>query len=203
MQPMAGENGRGAWEGGPADHARKKGLPALIRPLVYILVGLILGFPLFSLTYYTMARTSTPEFCASCHEIQPAYNAWKTSTHTNNGQGFVADCMDCHLPAPHDTIEFFYAKTFHGLKDIVVHLAQGPDAYDRQAQREKAWATIKNDQCLKCHRNLLYMPKKRGAMLAHRTVVYPLPGQEKRCLDCHRNLVHVDRSFYKYKDNQF
>jgi hydroxylamine dehydrogenase len=31
----------------------------------------------------------------------------------NNGQGFVADCIDCHLPAPQDTLDFFYQKTFH------------------------------------------------------------------------------------------
>ena len=63
-----------------------------------------------------MVRTTTPQFCAMCHEIQFAYNTWKTSTHVNNPQGFVADCMDCHLPAPHDTVDFFYAKTAHGTK---------------------------------------------------------------------------------------
>ena len=178
-------------------------MPKFVKPLLFIAAGLVLGFPLFSLAYYTMVRTSTPQFCASCHEIEPAYNAWKTSTHTNNGQGFVADCMDCHLPAPHDTFEFFYAKTAHGLKDVFVHLVHGPRSYDRQEQREKAWASIKNDQCLKCHRNLLYLAGKRGAMLAHRTVVFPLAGYEKRCTDCHRNLVHVDRSYYKYKQSQF
>ena len=92
-----------------------------IKSVVWIFVGLIIGFPLFSLSYYTMVRTSTPQFCATCHEIRFAYNTWKTSTHVNNAQGFVADCMDCHLPAPHDTFEFFYAKTFHGIKDIAVH----------------------------------------------------------------------------------
>jgi len=169
----------------------------LIKPLIYIALGLALGFPIFSLTYYTMVRTSTPQFCASCHEIHFAFNSWKTSTHANNAQGFVADCMDCHLPAPQDTYDFFYAKTFHGIKDVVVHFTQ--DEYDHRRNRERAWATIKNDQCLKCHRNLLYIPEKRGAMLAHRTVLYARPGYEKRCLDCHRNLVHNPRNYYDYK----
>ena len=169
----------------------------LIKPVFYISVGLILAFPLFSLTYYTMVRTSTPQFCASCHEIQFAYNSWRTSTHANNAQGFVADCMDCHLPAPHDTFDFFYAKTFHGIKDIVVHFTM--EQYDHRANREKAWVNIKNDQCLKCHRNLLYIPDKRGAMLAHRSALYPRPGYEKKCLDCHKNLVHNPRTFYDYK----
>ena len=167
------------------------------KAFFWILVGVVAGFPVFSMVYYTMVRTSTPHFCASCHEIQPAYNAWKTSTHVNNPQGFVADCMDCHLPAPHDTINFFYAKTMHGAKDVFAHFMG--EEYERPAMRLRAMASIKNDQCLKCHRNIEYMPDKRGAMLAHRQVLYPLPGYEKRCTDCHENLVHVDRGVYEYK----
>ena len=171
-----------------------------IKPVLFIVFGIIIGFPVFSLTYYTMVRTSTPQFCASCHEIQPAYNSWKTSTHVNNAQGFTADCMDCHLPAPQDTFNFFYAKTFHGLKDIFVHFFGGP--YDREENRQKAYKSFKNEQCKKCHRNLLYLPESRGAMLAHRSVLYPREGYEKKCTDCHRDLVHVDSETYRYKQKQ-
>lgn len=170
-----------------------------LKPVLFVCLGLVIGFPLFSLSYYTMVRTSTPRFCASCHEIRFAYNTWKTSTHVNNAQGFVADCMDCHLPAPQDTMEFFYAKTAHGIKDIVVHFMEGAEAYDHEKEREAAYAGIKNAQCRKCHRNLLYIPDKRGAMLAHRAVLYPMPGYEKRCVDCHRDLVHNPRGHYAYK----
>lgn len=170
-----------------------------LRSAILVAVGLILAFPVFSISYYTMVRTSTPGFCASCHEIEFAYNTWKSSTHVNNAHGFVADCMDCHLPAPHDTVDFFYSKTAHGIKDIVIHFVEGPEAYDHQKNRQRAWATIKNEQCQKCHRNILYIPNKRGAMLAHRDVLFPRPGYEKRCLDCHKNLVHNEKSYYQYK----
>jgi len=53
----------------------------ILKPILYIVLGIIVAFPLFSLTYYTMVRTSTPQFCASCHEIEFAYNTWRTSTH--------------------------------------------------------------------------------------------------------------------------
>ncbi len=165
-------------------------------------LGIVIAFPLFSVFYYTMVRTSTPQFCASCHEIQFAYNTWKTSTHANNAQGFVADCMDCHLPAPHDTFNFFYAKTAHGIKDVVVHFIQDPSEYDHKEQRRIAYASFKNEQCQKCHRNILYIPDKRGAMLAHRSVLYARPGYEKKCVDCHQNLVHNSREFYQYKQYQ-
>ncbi len=120
---------------------------------LWIAVGIVIAFPLFSMTYYTMVRTSTPQFCASCHEIQPAYNSWKTSSHVNNAQGFVADCMDCHLPAPHDTVNFFYNKTIHGIKDVALHF-MGKE-YNRAEAREAAYASFKNEQCQKCHRNII------------------------------------------------
>jgi nitrate/TMAO reductase-like tetraheme cytochrome c subunit len=169
----------------------------LLKPALFIALGVIVAFPLFSISYYTMVRTSTPQFCASCHEIQFAYNTWKTSTHVNNAQGFVADCMDCHLPAPHDTFNFFYAKTAHGIKDVIVHFTGL--AYDREENRKKAYASFTNQQCQKCHRNILYIPDKRGAMLAHRDVIYARAGYEKRCVDCHKNLVHTARTLYQYK----
>lgn len=170
-----------------------------IKAILLITCGIVIAFPLFSMTYYTMVRTSTPQFCASCHEIQFAYNTWKTSTHVNNAQGFVADCMDCHLPAPHDTVAFFYSKTAHGIKDIFVHFTQEADEYDNKVQRMKAYRYFKNEQCQKCHRNILNIPDKRGAMLAHKTVLYPMPGYEKKCVDCHYDLVHNPSEIYNYK----
>ena len=108
--------------------------------------------------------------------------------------------MDCHLPAPEDTYDFFYAKTVHGIKDVIAHFRL--DEYDHEKNRQKAYASFKNKQCQKCHRNILYIPDKRGAMLAHRAVVYARPGYEKRCVDCHKNLVHNKRELYRYKQYQ-
>jgi len=166
---------------------------------IVFFIAIFLGFPLFSITYYTMVRTSTPKFCSTCHEIQEAYDTWKTSSHAFNSKGIVADCMDCHLPAPHDTWNFFFAKTYHGLKDIIIHLTyKNPlKEYNTEEQKQKAYASFKNDQCLKCHRNILYISTKRGAMLAHRATIYPRPGYEKKCVDCHTNLVHNRKKFYE------
>ncbi|MGM0425113.1 MAG: cytochrome c3 family protein [Thermodesulfobacteriota bacterium] len=176
-------------------------MPRYLKALIYVLVGIVVGFPLFSMAYYTMVRTSTPEFCSSCHEIEYAYDTWKTSTHANNPKGFVADCMDCHLPAPENTFDFFYAKTYHGLKDVVKHFTM--DTYDREKNRERAYKDIDNSQCRKCHRNLLGMSHQRGALLAHKTVLYPREGYEKKCVDCHDSLVHFPKDNYQYDKDVF
>jgi cytochrome c-type protein NapC/trimethylamine-N-oxide reductase cytochrome c-type subunit TorC len=167
---------------------------------ILIGIGIVIAFPLFSMSYYTMVRTSTPEFCASCHEIKPAVVAWRSSTHTNNGAGVVVDCMDCHLPAPQDTFDFFFAKSYHGIKDVVIHFLQ--DEYDREKARESAYAAFDNHQCQKCHRNLLHMPTQRGAMLAHRSVVHARPGYEKKCVDCHYDLVHSERGLVMFRQTR-
>ena len=164
---------------------------------VLICVGIVLAFALFSTLYYTMVRTSTPGFCASCHEIKPAVRAWGASTHVNNAAGVMVDCMDCHLPAPQDTFDFFFSKTYHGIKDVAIHFFG--DAYDRDKSRNAAYEFFDNDQCQKCHRNLLSMPHSRGAMLAHRSVMYARPGYEKRCVDCHYDLVHEDKTSVMFR----
>jgi cytochrome c-type protein NapC/trimethylamine-N-oxide reductase cytochrome c-type subunit TorC len=65
--------------------------------------------------------------------------------------------------------------------------------------RKAAYAAFDNDQCQKCHRNLLNMPNSRGAMLAHRSVMYARAGYEKKCVDCHYDLVHDDKIAVMYR----
>ena len=180
--------------------AKKPFWKRAIRPAILIALGILIAFPLFSMSYYTMVRTSTPDFCASCHEIKPAVVAWRSSTHTNNASGVVVDCMDCHLPAPQNTFEFFFAKTYHGLKDVAIHFFVGE--YDQEKARNKARAAFRNSECQKCHRNLLNMPYKRGAMLAHRSVLYARPGYEKKCVDCHYDLVHSERGLVMFRQTR-
>jgi cytochrome c-type protein NapC/trimethylamine-N-oxide reductase cytochrome c-type subunit TorC len=168
-----------------------------VKTLLLVAIGIIIAFPLFSMSYYTMVRTSTPEFCGTCHEIKPAVRAWRESTHVNNAAGLVADCMDCHLPAPQDTFDFFFAKSYHGIKDVALHFLTGE--YNRERARNNAYAAFDNDQCQKCHRNLLNIPNSRGAMLAHRSVIYARAGYEKKCIDCHYDLVHDDKIAVMYR----
>jgi cytochrome c-type protein NapC/trimethylamine-N-oxide reductase cytochrome c-type subunit TorC len=180
-----------------APGGKKPALGKAIKSVILIAIGILIAFPLFSMSYYTMVRTSTPEFCASCHEIKPAVRAWRESTHVNNAAGVVVDCMDCHLPAPQDMFDFFFAKSYHGIKDVAIHFLAGE--YDREKARKSAYAAFDNDQCQKCHRNLLNMPDSRGAMLAHRSVIYARAGYEKQCVDCHYDLVHDDKIAVMYR----
>lgn len=66
----------------------------------------------------------------------------------------------------------------------------------------QAYASFKNEQCQKCHRNILNIPDKRGAMLAHRSVLYAPPGYEKRCIFMEeaRHLIETNQKAYIAED---
>ncbi len=171
----------------------------LLRPLLFVVIGMVLAVPLMHVGYQAMVVTSTPEFCGSCHEIAPAVRAWRASTHVNNQRGIVADCMDCHLPPPENTLQFFAMKTYHGMKDVTFHVLEGVEGYDKEEARQGVYDEVTNDTCLRCHENITAMPHSRGAMLAHRAVLNPPPnGAEKTCLDCHYDLVHQPRTALQY-----
>ncbi|MDY6974534.1 MAG: NapC/NirT family cytochrome c [Thermodesulfobacteriota bacterium] len=95
-----------------------------------------------------------------------------------------------------------FAKTAHGIKDIYVHFTQDMSQYDHALKKEKAYASFKNEQCRKCHGNIINIPDKRGAMVAHRDVLFARYGYVKKCIDCHHNLVHMTRDAYAYKQYQ-
>lgn len=169
-------------------------------PVLLIVLGIFIAFPIFMGTMNLMVSTSTPQFCSRCHEIRPAVQAWAGSTHVNNAQGLVAECMDCHLPPPENTLDFMVMKTYHGAKDLFYHFIRGAGGYDRERAREGMYASVSNEVCMRCHKNVIYMPHRRGAMLAHRSVVYARPGYEKKCIDCHWDLVHNDKAALMFRN---
>ncbi len=163
------------------------------RQAAFAVLMMAVGAGALMAAHEAMMLTSTPAFCASCHEIQPAYQSWRTSSHRVNDKGVVVRCVDCHLPDPNRFAAFYWAKTYHGVKDIVAHVLGRP--YDRAAAQRRARASIPNQRCMRCHADLLATGMSRGAMLAHRAVLYPKrPGYEKSCLQCHENLVHRPRA---------
>ena len=169
---------------------KRKG--ALVFGVALIAVG-VLGF---GVTHHAMMVTSTPEFCSSCHEIGPAYQSWLTSSHRVNDKGVVVKCIDCHLPDPSNFAKFAWSKTYHGAKDVYGHFFGGE--YDREHAQKAVRASMPNSRCERCHADLLATGMTRGAMLAHRSVMYPKrPGYEKSCLECHEHLVHKPQAYYQ------
>ena len=119
--------------------------------------------------------TSRPQFCGSCHIMQPYYESWRHSSHKN-----VA-CVECHI-APGVTAEIH--KKFEALSMVA--------RYFTATYGTNPWTEIEDAACLRCHDRRLLMGKEMvGDVLfdhsAH--LVEMRRGKTLRCTSCHSQIV--------------
>jgi cytochrome c nitrite reductase small subunit len=111
-----------------------------------------------------MAKTESPDFCASCHVMESQFEAWfHTGAHRS------IQCVDCHLP--HENIGAYYIwKSIDGMKDtFVFYSGRVPETITLSAHGEK---TVQSN-CIRCHE----------------TTVEKI-DPERMCWQCHRFLQH-------------
>jgi nitrate/TMAO reductase-like tetraheme cytochrome c subunit len=138
-----------------------------------LLLTAVLGFAVIKIT-------GRPQFCVTCHYMQPFYDAWKSSTHSD------IPCGECHYPP--GAMEKISGK-FRDLNQLVKYLT---NTY----KRSKPWAEIEDASCLKsgCHstRNLEGAGKVRFQKVTfdHTPHLKELRrGKKLRCTSCHSQIV--------------
>ncbi len=155
--------------------------------------GLVLGACLLVLLGSEMSRTSTNEYCMSCHFHEGADASWKKSQHYMNSSGTVTDCAACHLPPKEDGyFRHYMAKARMGAKDIWSKMTKDKDEIDWEAKKELGYAStiVYNSSCEKCHHNLLPEGISDDGITAH---LYYKDNAEKldlQCISCHLNAGH-------------
>ena len=148
----------------------------LTRRFPFIVVGVfmvsLLGFGWF--THYT----STPAFCNDCHFIEPFYESWKTSTHSDVG------CFQCHTePGTWNYVR----RKIAGLSEVVKTVT------GRQPPHPQA--EVSDAACLRegCHEERLEDPnvKLKGKYkFNHAKHLENLRrGKKLRCTSCHSQIV--------------
>ena len=98
------------------------------RILVISGIALILaGAAAMLLLNRVYIRTSSDDYCLSCHYHSEADDAWKQSTHYQNASGTVTSCSECHLPPADGSGRQLVAKTRMGIKDLVSYTFKKPE----------------------------------------------------------------------------
>ena len=108
---------------------------------------------------YTLEQS--PEFCASCHEIRPAYESWLRS-------GFAEHhptCIECHSGPG---VSGILTAQLQGSRELFAHFA-GRFSEPIRAHVPDGW-------CLKCHVRPSLPPSHHAAAFTR-----------KECADCHRH----------------
>lgn len=109
-----------------------------------------------------------PEFCVSCHVMQPQYDSHQRSAHR-----LAATCGDCHVP--HSLGYGAVDKAYTGVKDFLGVVAN-KDPFEIHAGKHSKDVVQAN--CVRCH----------GGMLEN--VGDTSHNGGRSCFDCHRNTPH-------------
>lgn len=155
---------------------------------VFVL-GIVLAMTLITVD----TRTSTSDYCTSCHSHEEADRLWKQSPHYLNGSGTVTDCAACHMPPKEAGINRYYRiKLKMGAKDMWAKTFKDKDQIDWAAKRTQDYAPhiVYNESCLKCHQNLYPEGISDDGIAAHLHYEENAEKLQLNCVSCHLNAGH-------------
>jgi len=124
--------------------------------------------------------TSRPEFCRSCHIMEPYCESWEESSHSH------VSCIKCHFPPG-------FGEKVRGKMLGLVQLAK----YVTRTEGPRPAAEIPDASCLRsgCHETRLLSGKVdfHGIPFDHKPHLENLRrGKELRCTSCHGQMVQGD-----------
>jgi nitrate/TMAO reductase-like tetraheme cytochrome c subunit len=155
-------------------------VPNLWGWALILVVGGLVGSAAFA--EYSMK----PDFCRSCHLMEPYYQAWHNSTHKN------VPCVDCHFePGLENTLKGKWQASSQAVK------------YITQTYGSKPHAEVRDVSCMRsgCHEKRLLEGKVnwevqtvRGGKVTIRFDHTPhltevRRGKQLRCVSCHSQIV--------------
>ncbi|AET67664.1 nitrate/TMAO reductase, membrane-bound tetraheme cytochrome c subunit [Desulfosporosinus orientis DSM 765] len=135
------------------------------------LVTIVVLYILFEIGYFA---TSSPHFCAKCHEVSKYVTSWESSVHSN------VTCLECHQPQ--GELGKFHAKA-RGLNYVFQHFSGDYTIPTR--------AIVSDQECLTCHLgdNKSFPEairlKNTKAINHYKTI-----KESQSCLECHRDTGH-------------
>lgn len=115
-----------------------------------------------------LARSESPDFCASCHVMEEQHTAWRHA-----GAHRSIRCVDCHLP--NDSLaRHFTWKAIDGMKDVIVfHSGRIPDPITLSQHGQQ----VVQENCVTCHRETVSaMDTTRSCWECHQQTRHKLTG---------------------------
>ncbi|MCC6159265.1 MAG: NapC/NirT family cytochrome c [Deltaproteobacteria bacterium] len=123
-----------------------------------------------------LEATSSPDFCASCHNMQPYVESWRTSSHNQ------VQCAQCHYEP--GTWNYLKGKFTDGQVHLVMFMTG--------RTKGKYHAEISDLSCQECHSSEQLHDAKdfQGISFSHENHLGTMRREKKlRCVTCHGQLV--------------
>jgi formylglycine-generating enzyme len=159
------------------------------RFLLWFTPGLAAGILIILLGGKAIDKTSTNEYCMSCHIHSATDAAWKRSVHYETASGYRVACVECHLPPKGHG--YLPAKIKTGLRDLWNFKTKDSASFNWEEKRrlENARAYVYESSCIKCHENLFPLKLSKEGEDAHLYYRQSKNG-EINCINCHLNAGH-------------
>lgn len=159
-----------------------------------MLLCIVLGAVIVLAGQWTLHKTSSTEFCLSCHTMQAPYEEYTGSVHFQNQKGIRAECADCHIPE--GGLDFLVAK-LRASKDVyhqfITKKIDTPEKFEehRLEMAQTVWAQLKaNDSatCRSCHSmdSMDLAAQSADAQKMHKMGI----AEKQTCIDCHKGVAH-------------
>jgi formylglycine-generating enzyme required for sulfatase activity len=158
--------------------------------LVWTLPGLIAGALLIIGGNKVLDKTSTNEYCMSCHIHPAADMSWKRSVHYETQSGYRVACVECHLPPKGDG--YLWTKATTGLRDLWSFYTKDSASFDwnERGRLEHARIHVYESSCIKCHENLFPLKLSKEGEDAHLYYRQTKKTPDLHCINCHLNSGH-------------
>jgi len=170
-------------------------------PVKYILISLGILIPIILVMSISMARTSTTDYCISCHEMKIYKDELEKSSHAIDKDKKPIECSQCHIP---NTIgpKYLTVKTVLGMKDLLVHYFGDPENLERRKMQKSARRFIPDENCLECHKDLNKNVKDEKlseiGRLCHEAYQGKNGDTKRGCAGCHFNMSHLPKFDRRY-----
>src|SRR4030043_931281 len=124
------------------------------RFLIWFTPGLIVGILIILGGGKAIEKTSTNDYCMSCHIHPAADMMWKRSVHYETQSGYRGAWVECHLPPKGDG--YLWAKGTTGLRDLWSYWTKDSASFDwvERGRLEVARGHVYNSSCKKWHEKL-------------------------------------------------
>ncbi len=158
--------------------------------LLWFTPGLIIGILIILGAGAAVEKTSTNDYCISCHIHPAADMAWKRSVHYETQSGYRVACVECHLPPRGHG--YLWAKGTTGLRDLWSYWTKDSASFDwnDRGRLEVARGHVYETSCIKCHENLFPAKLTKAGEDAHLYYKQTVKTPELHCINCHLNAGH-------------
>ncbi len=157
-----------------------------------VLFGLLLSLPAVEALHWA----SSNDFCASCHTMEPMVETFKQSSHGgNNSQGFVAECVDCHIPTS-NVVDQLWVKGTSGMRHMWGEFVLGMEALDYQQKHDARSEYVFDSGCVNCHKTLEERALAASDSSPESDQVHKRSFEKKgsdsdwQCSSCHFDIAH-------------